>query len=64
MKANQFIGTIMCVIGLVCASGESLTNGILAIVFMGFGVLCIKGGSTISEARTEGRKASKRKAAA
>lgn len=34
MKRNQLIGTMCAILGLLCATGETIVNGILAVVFL------------------------------
>ena len=42
MTTKQLFGTMCAVIALLFATGETLTNGLLAVVFMGVAVLCLK----------------------
>lgn len=40
---KRFIfGTIMLTLGMVCASGDTIVNGILAVVFMGIAAIALR----------------------
>ena len=39
---RMIFGTIMLVLGMVCASGDSIANGILAVVFMGIAAIALR----------------------
>ena len=40
---KMIFGSIMLVLGMVCASGDSIANGVLACVFMGVAAIVLRG---------------------
>ena len=39
---RMIFGTIMLTLGMVCASGDTIVNGILAVVFMGVAAIALR----------------------
>ena len=42
MTKRMIFGTIMLALGMVCASGDTIVNGILAVVFMGIAAIALR----------------------
>ena len=64
MKKYQIIGAVLCAMGIVFASGETISNGITACVCMTVGYLSMRYGAAQTETSTQARKRFKRANAA
>ena len=50
---KMIFGTIMLVLGMVCASGDTIANGIMACVFMGVAAIVLRSAESRRSARNE-----------
>ena len=46
MRTQKIIGAILCAIGMVFASGDTISNGIVACLFMTVGYLALRYGAS------------------
>lgn len=56
MTTKQLFGTMCAVIALLFATGETLTNGLLAVVFMGVAAYLLRDFASAGAGTTELRK--------
>ena len=49
----MIFGSIMLVLGMVCASGDTIANGIMACVFMGGAAIALRSAGTANETANE-----------
>lgn len=53
MNKRMIFGSIMLVLGMVCASGDTIANGIMACVFIGVAAIAFRSVETANETANE-----------